>query len=91
MPFRSVRLPCVVGAFVCLSAASSAAWASRIFVSNERDNTITVLDGESLFITPVKQPFDRAAEPGLLFISAESLGQILDLNDGRRRGRVDGL
>ena len=38
-------------AMTAFSAAAQPALADRIFVSNEKDNTVTVLDGDSLTIT----------------------------------------
>jgi hypothetical protein len=37
----------------------------------------------------VKQPFDRARESRLLFVSAKGFGQAVDFNDGH--GKSHGL
>ena len=46
------HMPSLIPACVAaLLLAATPAWASRILVSNEKDNTITVLDGDTLQIT----------------------------------------
>ena len=43
-----------------------------------------VIDGDGLFVLAMKQAADRAAKAGLLFVSAKSLGQAVNFNDGHR-------
>ena len=49
--------PAILGAALLLAAP--AARAERVFVSNEKDNTITVLDGGTLAVTATVQVGDR--------------------------------
>ncbi len=41
-----------------------------------------IIDGDELLVLAVKQPFDCAAKPRLLFVGAKGLGETADFNDG---------
>ncbi len=60
---------------------SQTALAERIFVSNEKDNTITVLDGDSLKITDTVKVGQR---PRAILLSTDGKSLYICVSDSNR-------